>query len=235
MARAHARPEDIFVAYDPNTVGNQTAPLESRRAFCEMTGGADTYYEDFMSGLRDFVAARQAAEESSNNVSSEGSTLVGGWFTGAGADPSALVLGLNWLAEGGEPVDTSARNASTEADFEVLSSEGVYGPAPLRRQTSFMFGDESPPPSPPLSAQHLSPDGLEVELARDGAEVPEEAASSSDTDTDASSDGPPPCCKLADLSTMVRDVEPENLELPLSPRLLDLSTAVEDLSKLPWT
>jgi len=58
-----ARPEDILVAYDPGTVGvgTQASLLEVRSSFPEMRGGADTYYEDFTSGLRGFVESRRAA------------------------------------------------------------------------------------------------------------------------------------------------------------------------------
>lgn len=129
------------MAYHPDTgsVGNQADPLEvhgGRRAFREMTGGADTYHEDFTSGLRDFVAARRAAGGFDDPTG--GSTLVGGWFGGAGADPSALVVGLDWLAENcGD--DSAAEGSGGEGgaaedgdDVGGLWPHVVSAPPPVR-------------------------------------------------------------------------------------------------------
>ena len=87
MPYSVAKPEDILVAYDPDTVtnGDQASLLEVHRVpFKEMTGGADTYYSDFTAGLHEFVAARL------------GKTMTS--FEG-GADPSAVVLGIDFAEE----------------------------------------------------------------------------------------------------------------------------------------
>lgn len=132
MAFSVARPLDIMVGYDPGVVSlrDQAHPLEVRSpaGYPEMTGGADTYYEDFTSGLRDFVAARAGAAEAA-----DGPTLVGGWFGGGGADPSALVLGVDWLADEGladegpadeaPPDRASAPNDGGLLSFVVDSSD----------------------------------------------------------------------------------------------------------------
>lgn len=134
-----ARPEDILVAYDPDgvTLGDQAAPLEVRGGseakdpFPEMTGGADTYYADFTTGLRDFVAARQRAAPAAlagidgGDAADSDPTLVSGWFGGAGADPSAIVLGVDWLADtvtgDGDGIVTSDNGG----DGGVIASDGV--------------------------------------------------------------------------------------------------------------
>ena len=183
MAQALARPEDILVAYDPVTVsvGNQADPLEvhgGRRAFREMTGGADTYHEDFTSGLRDFVAARQAAGGFDDTTG--GSTHVGGWFGGAGADPSALVVGLDWLAEyhgadNGAGYDTEKDGEDDDDDDGGLLSHVVSAGSTVKR---------SPEPGPlsafivPTGDADPPADGLEEALADSDDE--EETAARSD-------------------------------------------------------
>jgi len=189
MAHAVARPEDILVAYDPDTVsvGNQADPLEvhgGRRAFREMTGGADTYHEDFTSGLRDFVTARAAA---GGDAATGGSTLVGGWFGGAGADPSALVMGLDWLADGDDSTgmgilpdeedsastpDSEDDDSASEAPAGGLMSHVVSTdspPAPAVRRSpemndlsSFIVGNDAPDG---LEAELLAADSLEEAMA----------------------------------------------------------------------
>lgn len=127
MAFSVARPLDIMVGYDPGVVSlrDQAHPLEvqSPAGYPEMTGGADTYYEDFTSGLRDFVAARAGAAEAA-----DGPTLVGGWFGGGGADPSALVLGVDWLADEGladeGPADEPQRSREAPPDRASAPNDG---------------------------------------------------------------------------------------------------------------
>jgi hypothetical protein len=260
MAHALARPEDILVAYDPDTVsvGNQADPLEvhgGRGAFREMTGGADTYHEDFTSGLRDFVAARQAAGGFDDPTG--GSTLVGGWFGGAGADPSALVVGLDWLAEN-RGDDSAAEDSGGEGsaaedgdDEGGLLSHVVSAPPPVRRSPE--MGD--------LSAFILSTgdadrpaDGLEAALAasdEDEAtaaprvaarsdnlpELPEDTAPAEFTPPDDSASlddsalAEPPRRRVADLGEMMRDVappeeEPSQPRPDVEPSLMDLGAAV---------
>lgn len=96
MANAFAEPDKILLAYDSGlvTMGDQAHPLELRNervggAYSELSGDADTYYEDFTSGLREYVATRGAADG-------------GGFFGGRGADPSALVLGVDFIEDDGE-------------------------------------------------------------------------------------------------------------------------------------
>ena len=130
-------PVDILTAYYPDTVtlGNQARLLEvtsgagamSRAgrtappgAFLEMTGDVDAHYEDFTSGLRNFVAARRSA---TSEMTGGGSTLVGGWFGGTGADPSAIVLGIDWLV-GGDGNET----LQTDLDEDSLKSLIVDAP-----------------------------------------------------------------------------------------------------------
>ncbi len=109
-ANATALPEELLVAYSPGvvTLGDQARPLEvvevggrngPAGGYPERTGGADEYYEDFTSGLRDYVTGLLAAGSADPGVN--GPTLVGGWFGGGGADPSALVLDVDWFAPSG--------------------------------------------------------------------------------------------------------------------------------------
>lgn len=110
MARALATPTDVLLGYDPGLVtrGDQAAPLEVRRvSFAEMTGGADTQYEDFMSGLRDFVAARAS---------------FGGAARG-GADPSALVFGVDFV----EPPDEGEADAEGGLSKLIVSTDAEGG------------------------------------------------------------------------------------------------------------
>ena len=97
----------VFVGYNPDvtTFNQQAAPLEVHSgsafpemlaggAFPEMLGGADdTHYEDLATGLRAFVEVTSGGGYS---YSGSGSTLVGGWFGGTGADPTALVVDSGW-------------------------------------------------------------------------------------------------------------------------------------------
>jgi len=99
-----------------------------------MTGGADTHYEDFTSGLRDFVAARRLAAAATTGG---GSTLVGGWFGGAGADPSAVVLGIDWLA--GDDKETATPESSRSRGAEAAPSAVVLG-------IDWLAGDETATP-----------------------------------------------------------------------------------------
>lgn len=110
---AATRLEDILLAYAPGVTsfGDQAYPLEA-------VGGGDTYDEDFTSSLRDFVAARSAAEK---NIDSD-PTLVGGWFGGAGADPSAIILEADWLNPPEED-DDDAEGGEEEVVDSPLSSD----------------------------------------------------------------------------------------------------------------
>jgi hypothetical protein len=85
-------PNDLLIAYDPGSLpSGQSSPLEvlSSGPFGEMTGGADTHFEDFTSGLRAYVESQREA----------GSAMGGTWFGGSGANPSGIVLGLDWAEE----------------------------------------------------------------------------------------------------------------------------------------
>jgi hypothetical protein len=183
MAHAVARPEDILLAYNPDTVsiGNQASPLEvhgGRRSFHEMTGGADTYHEDFTSGLRDFVTARAAASGGGTDSLDRGSTLIGGWFGGAGADPSALVMGLDWLADNGD--EKTSTGVTPEEDDPVdddISEDGappaglmghvIPTGAPLEPSAQRASSVRRSPEIDNLSSFMVAssaPDGLEAEL-----------------------------------------------------------------------
>lgn len=151
MASAWTRPEDLLVAYAPSTVtlGDQSHLLEISGggppgAFPERGGDADTYYEDFTSGLRDYVAARMAA----NATEMGGPTLVGGWFGGAGADPSAVVMGIDWLTVGG---------ADETLKFETLFYDAVAPPSAPRTLKDYFLSSTpaSPLEHPPNAPRKL--------------------------------------------------------------------------------
>ena len=152
MASALTRPEDLLAAYAPGTVtlGDQSRLLEISTggppgAFPERGGDADTYYEDFTSGLRDYVAARM----STNATELGGPTLVGGWFGGAGADPSAIVMGIDWLTVGG---------ADETFKFETLFYDAVATPsAPRTLKDYFASSAIEPPPEHPTNAPRRRP------------------------------------------------------------------------------
>ena len=150
MAYALTRPEDLLVAYAPGTVtlGDQSRLLEISGggppgAFPERGGDVDTYYEDFTSGLRDYVAARM----STNATENDGPTLVGGWFGGAGADPSAVVVGIDWLTVGG---------ADETFKFETLFYDAVAplsAPRPLKDYFTPGHSAHAPPANPSTPAR----------------------------------------------------------------------------------
>jgi hypothetical protein len=129
MSQSLARPEDILVAYDTGVVSlNDLAlPLEvtggnSPGAFPEITGGSDSNYDDFTSSLREFVEARRVIGSGEDG----GPTMVGGWFGGTGADPSAVVLGIDWLSEksGGQSLEDPGGSESVNLlDMVVVKSD----------------------------------------------------------------------------------------------------------------
>ena len=102
-----ARSEDILVAYNPGVVevGTQAGLLEVRSEFPEMRGGADTHYEDFTSGLREFVETRMAARVADGGM--------------------ADVFSPDWLAS---PCPCSSAPPAGIAGFVV--DRAVSGPAP---------------------------------------------------------------------------------------------------------
>jgi hypothetical protein len=133
MASSLADPELTLLAYQPDTVtmSGQRAPLQvsSREPADEgartITGGADTYYDDFAAAMTAFLQNRDTA-----------GGVYGGGVTTIGADED------DWLA--------TVDRAPTEPASGGLA-DFIVGPGPAAGLAAFIVGttDEDAEPPPP--------------------------------------------------------------------------------------
>lgn len=99
---------DLLLAYDPAASGVASEMSDHSGAVVEvqseMTGGADTYFEDFSTGLRELVASQRSEAGSA-----------GAWFGGGGANPVGLIAGVDWMADIGGAAEDPAEGDATGA------------------------------------------------------------------------------------------------------------------------
>jgi hypothetical protein len=160
MAGAVARPQDVLLAYQPGRFegeDEQAYPFEitGGAPYSELSGEPDEHYDDFSEALRGYLAAY-----------GDGDYMGGrGLYGGRGADPSALVLG----------VDFEGDSASSEGGGDGDDGDGDAGDHPKDAPgllAHVVPVSEDPEADEPLLTHAVAAPGSEESLEAHDVEAP---------------------------------------------------------------
>ena len=163
MAGAVARPQDVLLAYQPGRFegeDDQAYPFEIQGGasyYHELSGEPDDHYDDFSDALRGYLAAYGDGDYTGGR----------GLYGGRGADPSALVMGVDFsddsASSGGEEAPAGAGEGAPAGD-------GEGGPGLLAHVVPT---SSEPGVGEPLLAHVVAVPGSEESLAAHAVEAPE--------------------------------------------------------------